>query len=77
MLRFEPDQYYNANSRGLLGNFCDNALASAGLLIFRLVFVTWIEAMTKFEAAADWIRYLKKKLLLATVCVIALMIRPH
>jgi hypothetical protein len=30
--------------------------------------------MTKFEAAADWIRYLEKKLLLATVCVIALTV---
>ena len=64
MLRFEPDQYYNANSRGFGVNFCDNPLeqASAGLLIFGLLFVTWIEAMTKFEAAADWIRYLDKKL---------------
>ena len=62
-------------------NFCDNALeqASAGLLIFGLLFVTWIEAMTKFEAAADWIQRLlvprdvrMTKLLLATVCVIAL-----
>jgi hypothetical protein len=58
--------------------------------MFGLLFiVTWIEAMTRIEAAADWIRwwlYLDgspivgwgnraakmKKLLLATVCVIAL-----
>jgi len=44
--------------------------ASTGLLIFGLLFVTWIEAM----AAADWIRYLEKKLLLATGCVIALTV---
>ena len=61
MLRFEPNQYYNGNSRGLLAvNFCDNRLeqASARLLIFELLFVRWIEAMTKIEAAADWIRSL-------------------
>jgi hypothetical protein len=37
----------------ILSNFCDNTLeqASAGFLIFGLLFATWIEAMTKFEAA--------------------------
>ena len=78
MLRSEPDQYYNANSRGFLVNFCDNVLEQtfAGLLIFGLRFVTWIEAMTKFEAAIlGFVLYRDvrmKKLLLATVCVIAL-----
>ena len=45
---------------GILAVLCDNGLeqASAALLMFGLLFVTWIEAMTK--------------LLLAAVCVVAL-----
>jgi hypothetical protein len=41
-------------------NFCHDGLeqASAALLIFGLLFIaTWIEAVTKIEAAADWIRW--------------------
>ena len=43
---------------GILAVLCDNGLeqASAALLMFGLLFVTWIEATTKIEAAADWIR---------------------
>jgi hypothetical protein len=44
---------------GILAVLCDNGLeqASAALLMFGLLFVTWIEAMTKIEAQTDWIRW--------------------
>ena len=45
---------------GILAVLCDNGLeqtSAALLLMFGLLFVMWIEAVTKIEAAADWIRW--------------------